>query len=199
MRKILILFLFLLCIQCSQNKTVLTEQERNFAITELDNSKNSLQQVLKGLSDTQLYFKNDKTSWSIAECVEHLTLFSSELFDILDESLELPSNPERRKDVKFSDDELIAFVQDRTNKNKTEEDFEPKSTYKNHAATINAYLENLEKHVNYLKSTKDDLRNHYVSFGTVDAYQIFLYMAAHTNRHIKQIKEIKNTINFPKN
>ena len=63
------------------------------------------------------------------------------------------------------------------NKNKTEEDFEPKSTYKNYTVTINAYLDNLDKHVNYLKNTKDDLRNHYVNFGTVDAYQIFLYMA----------------------
>lgn len=191
--------MFLLCIQCTQNKTVLTEQERSFAITELDNSKDSLLQSLKGLNDAQLYFKSDENSWSIAQCVEHLTLFSTELFEILDESLELPSNPERRKDVKFSDKELITYIQDRSSKATTEEDFTPKNTYENHAATLNVYLDNLDKHVNYLKNTKDDLRNHYVNFGTIDTYQIFLYMAAHTLRHIEQIKEIKNNSNFPKN
>ncbi len=190
--------ILLLCIQC-KNATTLSEEERNFATTELDRSKDNLLQSIKGLSDTQLYFTPDEVSWSIAECVEHLTLFSTELFEILEESLELPANPERRKDVKFSDKDLMIYVRDRTKKATTEEDFEPKNTDGNHTATLTTYLDNLEKHINYLKSTQDDLRNHYVNFGTVDAYQIFLYMAAHTNRHIEQIEEIKNTTNFPKN
>ena len=90
-------------------------------------------------------------------------------------------------------------VQDRTNKTKTEEDYIPHKIYGGQTATISVYTETLKTHIDYLKITKDDLRNHYVNFGSVDSYQIFLYMAAHTNRHIAQIEEIKNSINFPKN
>lgn len=186
-------------IQCVDDTTELLKKERDFAIEQLNTSKSNLLNAISNLSEVQLNFKNDEASWSIAECIEHITIFVNEVFEILEESLELPANPERRKDVKFSDTELITFIQDRTNKNKTNEEFLPHKKYGNHTNTIKTYTQKLEKHINYLKTTKDDLRNHYVNFGTVDAYQIFLYMAAHTNRHIAQIKEIKNNTNFPKN
>ncbi|SNY99438.1 DinB family protein [Flagellimonas pacifica] len=198
MRKILIPFMLLIFIQCSSD-TKLSKKERDFAIGELNKSKDNLLSTIDSLSIEQLNFKINETSWSVAECTEHVTIFVDKVFEILEESLELPSNPERRKDVKFSDKELIAFVQDRANKTKTEEDFEPNNTFGSHTKTVNTYKVKLEKHIDYLKKTKDDLRNHYVNFGTIDTYQLFLYMAAHTNRHIEQIKEIKNDINFPKN
>lgn len=198
MRKILFLLLFLPFIQCSNVKNELSKTERDFAITELRTSKDKLLNTLKGLNYEQLHFKINEVSWSIAECTEHITIFVDKVFEIVDESLELPANPERRKDVKFSDKELITFIQKRENKTKTQEDYRPNKIYGNHSTTVKTYEKSLEKHINYLQFTKDDLRNHYVNFGTVDTYQIFLYMAAHTNRHILQIEEVKNNINFPK-
>lgn len=198
MKKLLIPLALFMFIQCSNN-TELSKKERDFAITEINTSKDNFLNTIDNLSIEQLNFKANDVSWSIAECTEHVTIFINEVFEILEESLELPSNPERRKDVKFSDKELIAFVQNRTNKSKTQKDYEPNKTFGSHTNTVKTYKRKLKKHIQYLKNTKDDLRNHYVNFGTVDAYQIFLYMAAHTNRHIEQIKEIKNNINFPKN
>lgn len=197
MKKIFTLFIALLCIQCANDTNQLSEKEREFAISELNQSRNNLLRSLEDLNTVQLNFKSDEGSWSISENTEHVTLFIDEVFEILEESLELPANPERRKGVKFSDKELMTFILDRSNKNKTQEDFEPHNSFGNHSETVNVYNKKLEEHISYLKTTKDDLRNHYVNFGTVDAYQIFLYMAAHTNRHVVQIKEIKNHINFP--
>jgi hypothetical protein len=199
MRKKIIPLILLLFAQCLNDNPELSKRERSFAITELNKSRNNLLSAIEGLSDMQLNFKSNEDSWSISECTEHLTIFGNEVFEILNESLELPANPERRKDVKFSDEELIVFVQDRTHKAKTEEGFEPNNLYANHTTIVNTYKKQLDKHIRYLETTKDDLRNHYVNFGTIDTYQIFLYMAAHTNRHIEQIKEIKNNTNFPKN
>ncbi|WP_299107265.1 DinB family protein [uncultured Tenacibaculum sp.] len=199
MRKIIaMLVISFLSVQC-KDTTTLTAKEREFAITELNKSKDNLLKAIKDLNEAQFYFKVDENTWSIAECVEHVTLFVDEVFEILDESLELPANPDRRKDVKFSDNELLLFVQDRTTKSKTQEEFQPNKTYENPSETIDIFQEKLEKHIAYLENTKDDLRNHYVNFGTVDAYQIFLYMAAHTNRHIAQIEEIKKNKHFSKN
>lgn len=198
-RKLLTLLIVLSFIQCTDNTTQLSKKERDFAITQLNNSRNNLLSAVNGMSETQFNFKSDKTSWSIAECTEHITIFVNGVSEILEESLELPANPERRKDVKFSDEELITVVQDRSNKNKTEEEYQPHNTYGNPITTLDVFNQKLDHHIKYLKTTKDDLRNHYANFGTVDMYQIFLYMAAHTTRHIAQIKEIQNNINFPKN
>ena len=43
------------------------------------------------------------------------------------------------------------------NKTKTDEDYEPNKTYGSHTETINAFKEKLEKHIDYLNNTKDDL------------------------------------------
>ncbi|MBL4604232.1 MAG: DinB family protein [Flavobacteriaceae bacterium] len=199
MKKILIPIL-LICIQCSSvSDTEITKKERDFAINELRSSKENLLSVINGLSEAQLNYKSSELEWSIAQCTEHITIFENQLFEILEESLELPASPERRKDLNFTDKELMAFVINRTEKQKTQEDLEPSGKYGNHSSTVDEFKEKREKHINYIKITKDDLRNHFTGFGSIDIYQIFLYTSSHTIRHIQQIKEIKNNANFPNN
>jgi len=55
------------------------------------------------------------------------------------------------------------------------------------------------QHIEYIKSTTEDLRDHIVEtpFGSVDCYQLFLLIASHSNRHMQQIDEIKATEGFP--
>ena len=199
MKKILIPFLILF-VQCSTTSdTELTNEERDFVINELRTSKENLLNAINGLSEAQLNYNSSETSWSIAQCTEHITIFENQVFEILEESLELPASPERRKDLRFTDKELIVFIKNRTKRQETQEDLEPSGKYGNHNSTIKEFKEKREKHIKYMKTTKDDLRNHFANFGALDTYQIILYMSAHTERHIEQIKEIKNNTNFPNN
>lgn len=199
MKKILIPFLILF-IQCTTTpNTELSAEERDFAINELNSSKDNLLSVINDLSEAQFNYKSNESSWSIAQCAEHITIFENQVFEILEESLELPANPERREGVKNTDKELMVLIIDRTEKAITQEDLEPNGKYGDHNSTIIEFGAKRKMHINYIKTTKDDLRNHFMAFGAVDAYQIFLYMSAHTERHIMQIEEIKNDTNFPKN
>ncbi|OJJ15619.1 hypothetical protein BKI52_37690 [marine bacterium AO1-C] len=182
----------------TSSDTGLTKSERAFAVKKLENSRNQLLTVLNGLSEKQLNYKSSSSSWSVAECVEHIAIFENEVFDIIKESLALPASPERRKDIKYSDKKLLVRIADRTKKEKTQEGLKPHRKYGNHDATVKEFQIKRAKHIYYVKTTKDDLRNHFVGFGALDAYQIILYMSAHTIRHIKQIKEIKAHKNFPK-
>jgi hypothetical protein len=54
--------------------------------------------------------------------------------------------------------------------------------------------------IQYIKTTNDDLRAH--SFGdygeVIDCWQWMLEISTHAERHIQQIREIKNGPNFPK-
>jgi len=54
--------------------------------------------------------------------------------------------------------------------------------------------------INFVKTTPDDLRNHIVTmpFGSLDDYQMVLFIGAHTNRHVAQMKEVMADPNFPK-
>jgi hypothetical protein len=92
-------------------------------------------------------------------------------------------------------------VEDRTNKVKTAPPMEPQNTsFKSAEDAIHSFKENRAKLINYIKSCKDDLRNHVaiLPFGSFDSYQMVLFIGAHSNRHLQQINEVKATAGFPK-
>jgi len=68
---------------------------------------------------------------------------------------------------------------------------------------LKEFLAKREPNTQYVNTTADDLRNHFFTFpvealGTVDSYQLFLFMAGHTKRHTLQIEEVKSNPAFPK-
>ena len=55
--------------------------------------------------------------------------------------------------------------------------------------------------MDYVHTTNDDLRDHFgphPMLGTLDAYQWILLISAHSERHTKQIEEVKADPNFPR-
>ncbi|TXN37304.1 DinB family protein [Flagellimonas hymeniacidonis] len=199
MKKVIVLILSLALLSFSTSETELKKAERDFAIKELTKSRDSFLKELKGLSQKQLIYKSSESSWSIADCTEHIAIFENEVFEILEESLALPANPEMRKGVRFSDEKILEIATDRTKKRTTQEEFLPKGKYGDFDSTLKEFEEKRQKHINYVKTTKDDLRNHFANVGATDAYQVILYMSGHTERHVQQIKEIKINTDFPKN
>ena len=112
-----------------------------------------------------------------------------------------PANPEKRSEIKTTDEQLIKMMEDRSFKVKTMEPFEPKNTpYKSLDEAVEAFKTMRNDHIKYMRSTTEDMRNHVVQmpFGSLDCYQLCLMMASHSNRHMQQINEVKADPNFPK-
>jgi hypothetical protein len=180
----------------------LTNQERKVAVTILKETKSDILKAIKGLSDAQLNFKPAPDRWSIKECVSHITLAEKNLWDMLGATMKEPATPEKRTDAKISDEDLVKMVEDRTNKVKTTEPFQPsKAPWQTTSETLTAFKAARADHIKYAKSTTEDLRDHFIQlpFGWVDCYQFILFMSAHSNRHLQQINEIRADPAFPKN
>lgn len=180
--------------------TKLTDEERAMAVEEMTSSLNHLLSTVEGLSEAQLNFKSSPESWSIAECVEHITISEVTFSDMLKGILQTPADPANREKVKVSDKDLIAMMKDRSNKVKTQTPFEPTGKFGSHDATLAEFEAKRARNVKYVKETEDDLRNRVQDFpfGTVDAYQVILFMAAHSERHILQMEEVMADPKFPK-
>lgn len=178
----------------------LTDAERIEAMAEMTTTHDHFLKSLKGLSEAQLNFKSTPESWSIAECTEHITLSEVNIFGMLQGSLKTPANPARRAEVKMTDQEILSMMVDRSNKVKTQKPSEPTGKYGSHEATVKEFRAKRKSNMQYVATTDDDLRNHYAEmpFGTLDAYQILLFMSAHTERHVLQIEEVIADANFPK-
>jgi len=184
------------------NDTTLTKQERKFAISQLKDTRTDLLKSIRGLSETQLNFKQSPDRWSVKECFYHLTLAETGLWAMLETSMEKPATPEKRSEVKISDEDLLKGITNRSAKVKAPEPFQPeKADWKSMDEAVSAFKSSRSQHFKYAKTTTEDLRNHFIqlSFGWVDCYQFIIFISGHSNRHTQQINEIIADPDFPKN
>ncbi|HEU5291591.1 MAG TPA: DinB family protein [Cyclobacteriaceae bacterium] len=198
MKKLLIFATIFALVSFKTADTELTKDERKLAQDELKKTKENFLKSLKGLSKEQLNFKSSPTSWSIAECAEHIAISENNLWAALEGSLKSAADPSRRGEVKSSDTDVLSMITSRANKVKTQEAFEPKGATVEQS--IKDFTAKRDSHSDFVKTTKEDLRNRYVVFPwiTLDSYQLILFMSGHTARHTAQIEEVKADPNYPK-
>ena len=101
----------------------------------------------------------------------------------------------------FDDQHFISRVKERTRKVKTTAEFEPSGVWETPEDFVTRYKTVKGKTINYLKSTNEDLKKQFAAFspklGAIDAFQWFLFIAAHHDRHNLQIKKIKANASYP--
>lgn len=201
MKKLLLLLPIALMLSFSVSDSVLTKKERKFAKEHLKETKKDLTKTVEGLTPAQLSFKVDSTRWSVEDCVKHIAMAEMGLWKTIQDGLSQPPNPEKRAEIKMTDEQLVKAIQDRSTKFQAPEPLQPKNTpFKSMAEALSSFKENRTKLISYIDDTQEDMRNHVINFpvGIMDAYQLVLLMSAHSNRHTQQIKEVMADPNFPK-
>lgn len=167
----------------------------------LESTKKNIEEATKGLSEAQWNFKPAPDRWSVAQVMEHITLAEDYLRGFVEEQvLKAPAAPDR--DVAKIDAMVLAMVPDRSHKFQAPEPLQPKNKFGSPEDTRKHFLESRAKTEALLKDTPD-LREHAVDSPPMgqklDAYEWILFIAAHSDRHTKQIKEVEADPNFPKN
>jgi uncharacterized damage-inducible protein DinB len=179
----------------------ISKKERNYASKLLKDTEKGVFDQVKGLTPAQLTFKPAPDRWSIEECVKHIAASEEMMWQMADGTIKQPANPEKRSEIKFTDEQLVQKIEDRTNRVKTVEQLQPENIpLKNADEALDSFKMRREKLIDYIKSTDADLRSHIASmpFGSVDCYQLILFIAAHSNRHTQQIMEVKADPDYPK-
>ena len=204
MKKILAFIAVLLFISTSSflspSPSSLSKEERKYAAGLLKETKKYFLKNIKGLSDAQLDFKAAPEKWSIRQCMEHITLAESFLDQLLQGTLNAPANPEKRSEIKIKDEDIVTMLTDRSKKAQAPEPIQPKGNFKSTEEMIQQFNAARDKHIEYMKTTQDDMRNHctpHPAFGMLDSYQWMLLVAAHSKRHTLQIEELKASPGFP--
>ena len=198
---LLLLFIVFSGLAGTPTDDVLSKKERKFAAEQMKSTKAELQDAIKGLSPAQLTYKVSADKWSVQECVYHIAISEKTLWTMLETSMKAGPTPEKKKDLKVTDEQVIKMTEDRTNKVKTFSSLEPQNThYKSLDEAMNDFKTTRAAHIKYIKATSEDLRNHFVQmpFGLLDCYQLCLLISSHTDRHVQQLNEIKAAAGFPK-
>src|SRR5467141_848195 len=103
------------------------------------------------------------------------------------------------RDVKKTDEAVLAMVPDRTHKAQAPEPLIPTNRFGSPEASIKHFVETRAATEDFLKTTTG-LRDHVMDspLGKLDGYEFVLFIAGHSERHTKQINEVKADPNFPK-
>lgn len=175
----------------------LTKGERDRAMSELHASRKQLIDAVAGLSAKQLDFRASAEAWSIAEIAEHLAMTEDLLFNTHKQIAAGAADPAQT--AKQKDEELLKAIRSRVEKFKAPPMLHPKKNFPDTAAALAAFKERRDRTIVFVETTTGDNLRHKImpDFG-MDAYQIFLMMAAHTQRHVEQIQEVKAAAGYPK-
>ena len=195
-----ILAVFLLLTTSAVFSSAQTQADRDRAIQYLEKTRQGVLDSTKNLSPAQWTFKPAPDRWSVAEVAEHIAAAEDLLYGMIQEqAMKAPARP-AGEDVKSIDELVLTAIPDRTHKAQAPEPLKPTNRFGSPEAAIKHFEESRAKTEEFAK-TAPGLRDHAADSPLgkkLDPYEWILFIAAHSDRHTKQILEVKADPNFPK-
>ena len=177
---------------------VFTEKDREFGLKYANDTRDDYVKQLTGLSDAQLNFRAAEGRWTIAEIAEHIIVVENALRGMVDGGMKTPV-PECKDEFRIQDVAVILSITNRQQKFTAPEPVRPNGRWKTVPDLLANFDSTRKTSVDFLKNQKEDMRSHFVAMplGKLDAFQAFLFMIGHSERHLAQLKEVKADAKYP--
>ena len=200
-RRVLAIIASLLFAPAFPSGAPISKPDRDKVVQYLSTTRDQVIAETEKLSDAQWNFKTGPDRWSVGEVVEHLALAESFLAGARQQAMASAApTAEQLAGTKGKDELILKAIPDRTKKVQAPEPIQPKQRLGSRDKVMAAYKERRAQTLDYAQKTTDDLRSRIGDspLGPLDAYQWLLFVAAHNERHLGQIREVKADANFPK-
>ena len=180
----------------------MTAEERAKVLHWLDESRQEFHAAIDGVTEEQWKWKPSPERWSVGETAEHIVLAEAMLFDNVKKAVASPANPAWEQQTKGKTEFIVQVMAPRLGKAQAPEPIVPRN-----GMTQAQVLERFDRQrieiVSFASDTDAALKEHtaehpFPVFGTLNAYQWLIYAPLHTERHDKQIAEVKATAGYPK-
>jgi hypothetical protein len=178
----------------------LSTHDRDFLMSQFHVTRKMFLDTVAGVSPAQWNFKPVPERWSLAEIAEHIALAEDRLFMLVSEKiLKEPAEPNRRGEVAGMDEKVLQSVPNRSQKAQAPEMLQPTHRFKDKDAAVAAFLASRDRNIAWVEKRPEGLRDHFAPSpsGLMDAYQWLLLVSAHTERHLKQMNEVKADRGYP--
>lgn len=155
----------------------------------------------EGLSDAQWNFKPGPDRWSIAEIMEHLAAAEEGLLQRrIPNTMNSPATHRDAIEAKMVDEEILRMAPDRSRKLQAPEPLVPTNRFGTPQESRKIFVESRAMTEELLNTP--GLREHMSEAPALgrnlDAYEWILYAAAHSERHTKEMMEVKADPNYPR-
>jgi len=184
----------------------LNDSDRGRVLSELDTSRKMFLDSIANVSPAQWTYKAGPDRWSIAEVSEHIVAAEGYIgAGVTKRLMSAPADPAKaaeRQPMNAKTDEMVLVnLRDRTHKATAPGEITPKGIYKTPAEAADAFKAAREKTIDYARTTSDPLRDHFFEpfpGTTMDGVQGLLMLSGHTERHVAQIEEVKQSPGYPR-
>ncbi len=176
----------------------MTSAERETLLKNLAESRERLLRMAQGLSSEQWHYRAEPGRWTVAECVEHITIVEGRVLAFIQKTLE--TVPDSSKRSAMEDDAMISAVAGRRTRLQAPDLVVPTGRWPDERL-LNEFEGARQRTRDFAASTNADLRRHFfkhLAFGELDLYQWLLLIAAHCDRHRAQSEEVMASPGFPR-
>lgn len=185
----------------AQETTNWTEADRKFLLDNLIRSRDEVLKETQGLSKAQWSFRESPDRWSINEIVEHIAIWELLLCQRI--STQLSTEPQPLLVAQAVPDSVkLGFIMEE--KVHHSADYTKPYTYtipmglnelKNNLAWL---MKMRNESITYLTGTHADLRAYFLAGSTSNTHGTYITLFGHTDRHLRQIRKVKQHPAYPK-
>jgi hypothetical protein len=179
----------------------MTPADREFALKGLDDSRERLLGILRGLSREQLEYRPAPDRWSVAENLEHIIVAELFVLGRLESPVQQTPNLSKHSNWEGRDEPLVRkLAGERVDRFQAPEAFRPIGRWP--IQTLGAEFEGTRAlSREFAASTQEDLRSRFFrhpapAVGEIDGYQLLLLIGAHCDRHCAQSEEVMASPGF---
>jgi uncharacterized damage-inducible protein DinB len=175
----------------------MTPAERQKIASFLDETREKLLDATRHLSPTQLQYKPAPDRWSVAECLEHLTIVETAVLGNIQNAIKGEAGSPQPA---MTDDALMQIINNRSTRSRAPERIVPTGRLP-HDQLVGEFEAARKRTTDFVSSTNVPLRQFafpHARFGQVDCYQWLLLVAGHGDRHRQQVEEVIADVGFPR-
>ena len=190
-----------MCLRLGASDAHITAEERMKVIGYLEESRKEFLAAIDGVTEEQWKWKPAPERWSVGETAEHIVLAEGLLFGNVQKAIASEPNPAWEEKTKGKTEFIERVMAPRLGKATAPEPIVP-SGKMTQAQVRETFLKQRAEIEKFAKATEVALKEHtaehpFPVFGTLNAYQWLIYVPLHTERHDKQIAEVKATAGYP--
>jgi hypothetical protein len=179
----------------------LSSENRSAGLAHLERTRDGVLAAVEDLSDAQLSFKPAPDRWSVGQVLEHIASAEDMLMGLVTgQAMAAPPRPADGEDIKAIDQLILTAIPDRSQKRTAPEPLIPTNRYGTPAEALKHFAASRARTIAFLRETAG-LRAHAMDSPLgkkLDPYQWLLFISAHSERHTKQMLEVKAHPDFPK-
>jgi DinB superfamily len=199
-KRSLVLILIAACMGALAQAQTLSQADLDKAMKHLEMTRQGVMDATASLSPAQWNFKPAPDKWSVAEVTEHIAAAEDFIRGMIVEKVMVAPAGPSGENVAVIDEMVVKMVPDRTNHRQAPDPLKPTNRFGSPEASLKHFMEARTTTEDFLKNTPG-LRDHAIDSPLgkkLDAYEWILFISAHSQRHTKQILEVKADPNFPK-